>query len=90
MDLNKGNAGRVGERNDLKLIKTSMLQELGVSLRDFLPQDGGHLIRVSGGPVVISTRLLNALRSYAAHRGITLMLALDRLRDEIQKQHVDR
>ena len=88
MDL-KGNAGRVGERNDLKLVKTSMLEELGVSLRDFLPQDGGHLIRVSGGPVVISKRLLNALRSYAARRGITLMLALDRLRDEIQKKHVD-
>lgn len=62
-----------------------MLKELGVTLQDFWPVTGGHLIRISSGTVVISTQLQNQLRYYAGRRGISLVQALERLRDEVQK-----
>ncbi|MEO8630538.1 MAG: hypothetical protein ABI612_20935, partial [Betaproteobacteria bacterium] len=63
-----------------------MLEELGVTLTDFLPNDSGHLIRISSGTVVISARLRDALRRYALRRELTLVQSLERLRDEINRQ----
>ena len=58
----------------LKLIKSpSLMRELNVRLKDFLPMEGGHLMRLPGCSVVISTRLRNALREYSKRHGMTLL-----------------
>jgi hypothetical protein len=62
-----------------------MVEELGVTLLDFVPVTGGHLIRISSGTVVISTQLQNRLRDYASRCRISVVHALERLRDEVQK-----
>ena len=61
----------------------SMAQQLNVSISDFLPKDGAHLMRLSTGWAVVSTRLRDALGDYANARRISLTEALERLRDEI-------
>ena len=84
MDIKTQEARFDGMRTGLQLLKTSMREELRVTLRDFLPKEGGHLMRLSSGTVVISTRLRNALRDYAARHGMSVVQALERLRDEAQ------
>jgi len=70
----------------LYLIKSpSLMRELKVRLKDFLPMEGGHLMRLPGSSIVISTRLRNALREYSQRHGITLLEALERLRDEVHE-----
>ena len=85
MDTRKRDA-RHEQHDRLKIVKASMLEELGVTLKDFLTNDSGHLIRISSGALVISARLRDALRSYALRRQITLVQSLERLRDEINRQ----
>lgn len=85
MDNNNRKLSANARGHALKLVQPSLLEKLSVTLQDFLPISGGHLIRISSGTVVISTRLQNQLRDYAARRGISLVQALERLRDEAQK-----
>ena len=47
--------------------------------------EGGHLMRLPGCSVVISTRLRNALREYSKRHGITLLEALEKLREEVHQ-----
>lgn len=84
MDIKTQDARLDGMRTGLQLVKRPMREELGVALSDFLPNEGGHLMRLSTGTVVISTRLRNALRDYGAHRAMSIVQALERLRDEVQ------
>ena len=67
----------------LRLAKHSMAQQLNVTITDFLPKDGAHLMRLSTGWALISMRLRDALGNYANARRISLTEALERLRDEI-------
>ena len=71
------------DRHALKVVRCSVTEATGVTLSDFFPQDSGHLMRAGGATVVISTRLRNALHSYAIQRGISLIRALELLRDEV-------
>ena len=84
MDNNNRKVVANARGHGLKLVKPLMVEELGVTLHDFMPISG-HLIRISSGTVVISPRLQNRLRDYAARRRISLVQALERLRDEVQK-----
>jgi hypothetical protein len=62
----------------------SLVEELGVSLKDFLPQTSAHLMSYDGLPVaVVSTRLYQRLKEYAEAHHMPLKLLLQRLRDEI-------
>jgi hypothetical protein len=54
-----------------------------VTIKDFLPKDGAHWVRLSTGWAVISTRLQGALEDYTNIRRISLTEALERLRDEL-------
>jgi hypothetical protein len=67
----------------LRPAKQSLAQQLEVTIQDFLPKDGAHLVRLSTGWAVISTRLHGALGDYANTRRISLTEALERLRDEL-------
>ena len=86
MDSKKQAADSDGKRPGLQLVNTSMLLELNITLSDFLPKEGGHLMRLSSGTMVIGPRLRDALRGYAARRDMSLLQALERLRDEVQAQ----
>ena len=84
MDIKTQDARLDGMQIGLHLVKRLIREELGVTLSDFLPKQGGHLMRLSTGNVVISTRLRNALRDYGARRAMSIVQALERLRDEVQ------
>ena len=62
----------------------SLVEELGVSLRDFLPPARAHLISHDGHPVaIVSERLYQKLQDYANKNRIPIREVLERLRTEI-------
>lgn len=65
----------------------SMVMELGVTLRDFMPLTEPRLVAAgrSGPKCIISDRLLAALKIYAAQQGISIPAALRQLQDEVHQ-----
>jgi hypothetical protein len=62
----------------------SLVEELSVSLKDFLPPARSHLINHEGHPVaVVSDRLYQKLSDYAEKNRMTIRAVIDKLRAEI-------
>jgi hypothetical protein len=61
----------------------SMVKELSVSLKDFLPEAARQVQLKSGLSTAISTRLCDALSGYSEKHAIPLSEALARLQHEI-------
>jgi hypothetical protein len=65
----------------------SLVEELGISLKDFLPAARSHLINHEGLPVaVVSERLYQALKNRAAKDIVTIRAVIDKLRTEIHNR----
>ena len=63
-----------------------LIEDLGLSLKDFLPQDGARVIRDRSGRVaLISTRLHDELQAHAVRNGIPLGAVIEQLRDEVHE-----
>ncbi len=63
-----------------------MLDELEVTLKDFVPKNGGKLISLgNGGEAVISDGLYNKLQGYARQHAMPLGKAFEQLRNEIHE-----
>jgi len=62
----------------------SLVVELGLSLKDFLPHARAHLINQDGRPAaVVSDRLYQKLKDHADKNRISITDAIERLRAEI-------
>jgi hypothetical protein len=62
----------------------SLIEELQVSLKDFLP--GTRLVTGNIGPIaMVSDRLFLKLQTYSRLRGISVAAAIEQLRDEVQR-----
>lgn len=62
----------------------SLVEELSVSLKDFLPPARSHLINHDGLPVaVVSERLYQKLKDYAEKNKMPIRAVIDKLRGEI-------
>ena len=62
----------------------SLIAELGLSLKDSLPQARAHLINQDGRPAaVVSDQLYQKLNDYADKNQMSINTALERLRAEI-------
>jgi len=62
----------------------SLVEELGISLKDFLPPARSHLINHDGLPVaVVSERLYQKLKDYGEKNKVTIRSVIDKLRAEI-------
>jgi hypothetical protein len=63
-----------------------LVEELQVSLKDLLPQEGVVLTNDKGGAIAtVSERLYKELKRYAATNRLPLITVLGQLRNEIHK-----
>ena len=64
-----------------------LVDELNITLRDFLPEHGDMCVITEGGrtSAIVSRRLYRKLRDYADAQNMTVAAALARLRDQVHK-----
>ena len=62
----------------------SLVAQLGLSLKDFLPQARAHLINQDGRPAaIVSDQFYQKLKDYADKNHMSINAALERLRAEV-------
>jgi hypothetical protein len=66
----------------------SLVKQLNVVLRDFVPVEGAHVIHdpTTGYDTVISQHLSTRLQEYAQLRGIPFSTAFAQLREDINRK----
>jgi hypothetical protein len=64
----------------------SLVEELGVSLKDFLPQEGAHIIHHEGCPAaLVSNRLYRRLKDYASSNQVPLAAVVAQPRRDVHE-----
>ena len=62
----------------------SLINDLDISLKDFLPEHPGRIVADSTGPIAfVSVQLFARLREHAVLRGMSVSSVVHQVRDEI-------